>query len=170
VLTLWTRDARLARDAAPVLSLRAIGTVLNVLLHVPHVVQLASGWSTLGAGVNATAALAMAPVIVVLSLRWGGAGAALAWAVLNLGVFVLFMSRMHRRVWPGELRSWYAHMLLPAAAVAVVGALARVTMPATLGTPARLGWLTTTGVLAAVAAISVAPTVRHRVVAALRAS
>ncbi len=170
VLTVWTRDTRLAHDAAPVLSLRAIGTVLNALLHVPHVVQLASGWSTLGAGVNATAALAMAPVIVIMSLRWGGAGAALAWAVLNLGVFILFMRRMHQRIWPGALTSWYAHILRPTAAVAVVGALARVTMPATLGTPARLGWLTTTGVLAAAAALSVASTVRRRVVAALRAS
>jgi hypothetical protein len=41
-------------------------------------------------------------------------------------------------------------------------------MPESLGAGARLGWLATTGVLAAGAAVSVATTVRRRVVAAAR--
>jgi O-antigen/teichoic acid export membrane protein len=168
VLTLWTRDAGLVRHAAVVLSLRTLGTVLNALMHVPHVVQLAFGWSTLGASVNAVAFLVMAPVIVVFSLLWGGPGAALAWTVLNLGVLVVAMARMHSRVLPGELARWYGQLLLPAVAVAAVGALARGAMPEALGAAARLGWLAATGVLAAGAAVSVAPTVRRRVVAAAR--
>jgi len=168
VLTLWTRDTVLVQHAAAVLSLRTIGTVLNAVMHVPHVVQLAFGWSTLGAGVNAVAFLVMAPVIVVLSTLWGGPGAALAWTVLNLGVLVVAMARMHSRVLPGELARWYGHLLLTAVAVAAVGALARAAMPAALGTAARLGWLAATGVLAAGAAVSVAPMVRRRVVAAAR--
>ena len=46
---------------ATVLSLRAIGTVLNALMHVPHVVQLAFGWSSLGAWANAIAVVIMTP-------------------------------------------------------------------------------------------------------------
>jgi len=166
VLALWTRDAELVRHAALVLSLRTVGTVINALMHVPHVVQLAFGWSTLGASLNAVAFLAITPVIVTLSWLWGGTGAAVAWIILNLGVLLIGMARMHRRVLPGELLRWYRHLLPPTAAVATVGVLARATMPETLGTAAQLGWMAAAGILAMVAAVSVATTVRRRVATA----
>jgi O-antigen/teichoic acid export membrane protein len=166
VLTLWTRDAQAVRYAAVVLSLRALGTVLNTLMHVPHVVQLAFGWSTLGARVNAVAIVLLAPTTVALSLRWGGAGAALAWIALNLSVFVVAMARMHSRVLPGELSRWYGHLLLPALAVALVATVARTLMPEALGPGARLAWLAATGGVAAAAAVAAAATVRQRVMTA----
>jgi O-antigen/teichoic acid export membrane protein len=168
VLALWTRDTELVRHAALVLSLRTVGTVLNALMHVPHVVQLAFGWSALGAGVNAVAVLVMVPVVVALSWVWGGPGAALAWIALNLGVLLVAMARMHRRVLPGELARWYGHLLLPALMVAAVGALARAAMPEALGPAARLGWLAVTGLVAAAAAVGAAGVVRRRVAAAVR--
>jgi O-antigen/teichoic acid export membrane protein len=168
VLGLWTRDAEVVRHAAVVLSLRALGTVLNTLMHVPHVVQLAFGWSALGGRVNAVAVLVVAPATVALSLWWGAPGAALTWVALNLGVLVFFMIRMHRRVLPGELPRWYAHLLLLAVAVGVVGAGARAAMPSALGAGGRLAWLAATGALAAAVAVAAARTVRRRVVAAAR--
>jgi O-antigen/teichoic acid export membrane protein len=168
VLGLWTRDADVVRHAAVVLSLRAMGTVLNALMHVPHVVQLAFGWSTLGARVNAVALLLAAPATVVLSVHGGAPGAALAWIALNLGLLLLAMSRMHRRVLPGELARWYGHLLLPAVAVAAVAAAARVAMPEALGPLPRLAWLAMTGGLAAAAALAVAGAVRRRLVTAAR--
>jgi O-antigen/teichoic acid export membrane protein len=169
VLGLWTRDAAVVRHAAAVLSLRALGTLLNTLMHVPHVVQLAFGWSTLGARVNAVAVLVVVPATVVLSLHWGGPGAALAWVGLNVGFLVFAMARMHNRVLPGELSRWYGHLLLPALAVAVVAATARAAMPEALGPLARLAWLAATGIVAAAAAVAAAATVRRRVTAAAAA-
>ena len=169
VLGLWTRDAEVVRHAALVLSLRALGTVLNTLMHVPHVVQLAFGWSSLGARVNAVAVLIMVPATLVLSLRWGGPGAALAWIALNAGLLLFAMTRMHRRVLPGELPRWYGHLLLPALAVAAAGLTARAAMPEALSPLARLAWLLATGTLAATVALAAAATVRRRVVAAAAA-
>jgi O-antigen/teichoic acid export membrane protein len=169
VLLLWTRDGELVLHAALVLSLRTVGAVLNALMHVPHVVQLAFGWSSLGAAVNGVAVLVMAPVTIGLCLLWGGPGAAVAWTALNLGVLIVAMARMHRRVLPGELARWYGHWLLPAVAVVAVSILARGTMPETLGPAARFGWLVATGVMAAGAGVGAATTVRRRVVAAARA-
>jgi O-antigen/teichoic acid export membrane protein len=170
ILATWTGDEHLAQLAAPVLSLRTIGTVLNALLHVPHVVQLASGWSTLGAGVNAVAVLAMIPLLLLLSLQWGGPGAALAWVLLNLGVFVVLMERMHRRVLAGELTIWLARIAMPLLAATVVGTLARLAMPAGLGVPGRLAWLAVTALATALATLGVAPLVRGRLAAARRLS
>ena len=166
LLALWTRDERVALTVGTVLGLRAAGAVLNALMHVPHVLQLAFGWSSLGAGVNAVALVVVAPATVVLSLRWGGAGAAVVYVGLNVAALLLAMARMHRRVLPGELRRWYGRLLLPAVAVAVVASLSRAAMPDGLGDPARLGWLAATGALAAVMALVAAGGVRRRVLAA----
>jgi O-antigen/teichoic acid export membrane protein len=168
VLGLWTRDPEVVRHAATVLRVRALGTALNTLMHVPHVVQLAFGWSMLGARVNALAVLIVAPATVALALVGGAPGAAGAWAGLNAGILLFAMARMHRRVLPGELPRWYGQLLLPAMAVAVVGAGARALMPEALDLVPRLAWLAGTGALAAVAAVAVAGTVRRRVVAAVR--
>jgi O-antigen/teichoic acid export membrane protein len=162
VLALWTRDADLARHAAPVLSLRTVGTIVNALMHVPHVVQLAFGWSMLGAGINAGAAVVVAPLIVTLSLHWGGTGAALAWTAMNVGVLLVAMHQMHRRVLPGELARWFGHLMVPAVVVVAVCALARAVMPAELGVAGRVSWLGATGLLAAVTAVGMARQVRHR--------
>jgi len=165
VLALWTRSPDAARQAAAVLGLRATGTMLNALMHVPHVMQLAVGWSTLGAAVNAV----VIPSTVALGLAWGGVGAALVWTALNLAMLLFAMSRMHTRVLPGELARWYGHVLLPAAAVVVVFAVSRTAMPETPAPAVRLAWLAVTAVLAAAAALAAATTVRRRVMAAATA-
>src|SRR6185369_14017584 len=70
VLALWTRDDHVVRAVALVLGLRAVGTVLNALMHVPHVLQLAFGWSSLGAWANAIAVVIMVPATIALSRTW----------------------------------------------------------------------------------------------------
>jgi len=168
VLALWTRNPDVVSHAATVLSLRAVGTVLNALMHVPHVVQLAFGWSSLGAWANAIAVVIMVPATIALSRTWGGAGAALAWIGLNLGMLSCAMALMHRRVLRGELAGWYARLLPPALAVALVAGTARLVMPDGLAAPARLAWLAAAAALSAAAALAAAPTVRRRMVAAVR--
>ena len=101
VLTLWTRSPDVARHAAAVLALRTLGNVLNTLMHVPHVMQLAFGWSSLGARRQCRRARLRRP----RHRRAGpGAGAAPAplssGSALNLAVFLLAMARMHARVLP----------------------------------------------------------------------
>jgi O-antigen/teichoic acid export membrane protein len=168
VLALWTRNPDVVSHAASVLSLRAVGTVLNALMHVPHVVQLAFGWSSLGAWANAIAVVLMVPATIALSRTWGGVGAALAWIGLNVGMLSVAMVLMHRRVLRGELAHWYARLLPPALAVALVAATARAVMPDGLAAPTRLAWLAATAAVSAAAALAATPTVRRRMVAAVR--
>ena len=166
LLLLWTHDERIAHAAGLILAVRAVGTVLNALMHVPHVMQLAFGWSSLGAGVNAIALVVVVPATVALSLRWGGVGAAAVYVGLNAAALLVAMTRMHRRVLPGELPRWYGRLLPPAMAVAVVAGTSRAVMPETLGVAGHLAWLLGTGALAAGVALVAAGGVRRRVLAA----
>ena len=66
VLLVWTSDAALTRQVAPLLSILALGTLLNGLVWIPYQMQLAHGWTTLAIKINVIAVLLFAPAIVLV--------------------------------------------------------------------------------------------------------
>lgn len=168
-LALWTGNGDVARHGAPVLALRVVGTVLNTMMHVPHVLQLAFGWSSLGAWANAIALLVVAPATVLLSRRYGGTGAAVVWIGLNLVSMLFAMRRMHARVLQGELGEWYRSLAVPALAAAAVALASRALMPATLDRAEGIAWLAVTALAAGATAVATATRVRRRLVGGVRA-
>lgn len=160
VLELWTHNAEASRGAAAVLSLRSLGTSINALMHVPHVLQLAFGWSSLGAAANAVALIVVTPATIVLAVHYGGVGVAAVWVGLNVGYIVFAIGRMHRRVLVGERARWYAGTLVPGAAVAAVVVTSRLTMPEALPPAATTAWLALTCAVATAAALASAPAAR----------
>ncbi|HUF94285.1 MAG TPA: oligosaccharide flippase family protein [Candidatus Limnocylindria bacterium] len=162
VLTLWTGNGDVARHGAAVLALRVVGTMLNTMMHVPHVLQLAFGWSSLGAWANAIALLVVAPATVLLALRYGAVGAAAVWIGLNLGSMLFAMRRMHQRVLPGELAEWYRTWAAPALAAAAVALASRAVMPEALDGARGVAWLALTWLATAAAGIATAGRVRRR--------
>jgi O-antigen/teichoic acid export membrane protein len=169
VLALWTGNADVARHGAPVLALRVVGTMLNTMMHLPHVLQLAFGWSSLTAWANAIALLLVAPATVLLSLRYGGAGAAVVWIGLNLGSMLFAVRRMHQRVLTGEVGEWYRAWAAPALAAAAVALASRAVMPPALDATAAMAWLVITCLAAEATAIGSATRLRRRLVGGLRA-
>jgi O-antigen/teichoic acid export membrane protein len=170
VLALWTGNADVARHGAPVLTLRVVGTMINTMMHLSHVLQLAFGWSSLGAWGNTIALLLVAPATVLLSLWYGGAGAAAVWIGLNVGWLLFAMRRMHQRVLPGELGEWYRALAAPALAAAVVALASRAVMPAALETTRAVAWLAVTWLAAEIAGVAMATRVRRRLLGELRAA
>ena len=170
VLGLWTGNADLAHHGAAVLALRVIGTVVNTMMHVPHVLQLAFGWSSLGAWANAIALLLVAPATVILSLRYGGTGAAAVWIGLNAGSMLFAIRRMHQRVLTGELGEWYRSLAAPALAAAAVALASRALLPGPLDGARGMAWLAITWLAAAAAAVVAAGRVRRRLRDGLRAA
>jgi hypothetical protein len=125
ILALWTQNLTVAAHTQLILRLLIIGYCLNGLMMMPYALQLAYGWTTLSLGLNLTAAILLMPLMVVLALRYAGIGAAAVWILLN-GIGVTVGVRiMHKRLLPGEQRSWYlvdvAGPLLAALAIAAAG-------------------------------------------------
>ena len=107
LLLAWTGDVGLARQAAPLLSLLALGTMCNGLMNVPYVTQLAYGWSGFAVRVNIVAVCFIVPAIFWSVPRFGAIGAAWAWFVLNAGYVLVSIHFMHRRLLPGEKWRWF---------------------------------------------------------------
>jgi len=106
-LTVWSQDQTLAAKSANVLSLLAIGTLLNTLMWIPYQAQLAHRWTRLGIQTNIMAVVLIVPAIIWVVPRYAAEGAALVWLVLNAGYVLVTAQLMFRKILPNEKWCWY---------------------------------------------------------------
>jgi len=158
LLLLWTGSAVTAEATHRVLSLLIVGTALNTMAITPLALQLAHGWTRLAFVQNALAVALLAPCIVWMASRYGPAGAAVAWIILNAGYVLVGLTLMHQRLLRGELRTWYlVDTGRPLAASLAVALLCRWAYPSHAAPVAAFGWLAAASALTLAAAAAVAP-------------
>ena len=107
LIQLWTGDAVVAVNTASIAALLLIGSSLNIIVSIPYRLTIAYGWTSLGFFQNLVSIIIIGPLMILLSLRFGGVGAALTWLFLNSGYFLILPVFVHRRVLQGELSRWY---------------------------------------------------------------
>jgi O-antigen/teichoic acid export membrane protein len=173
VLALWTQDAALSREVAPLLSLIALGTMFNGLMSVPYILQLAHGWTSLAIKINIVAVLVLVPAILLLVPHFGPIAAAIAWATLNVSYVLIGAHLMFVRLLRTEKWSWYFEdIALPLGAAFVVGYALRLVLPTDHRFVFELAYLVTAGMcIVSVAAISsplIRAELRQRIFARLR--
>lgn len=153
VLRVWTQDAELAHRAAPILTLLAAGTLLNGVLGMAHMLQLAHGWPGLVVRLNLVAVALWVPALLWTAPRHGPIGTATLWLLLNVSLLLACPYLMHKRLLPGEQWRWYwADTAKPALAAASVVLCSALLHPASLSRLPEALWLGATGMLALAAA------------------
>jgi O-antigen/teichoic acid export membrane protein len=166
ILLLWTGSPDIAAQAGPVLSLLAIGTLVHGLQHIPYMLQLSHGWSSLAARVNLGTVMVLFPAFLWLVPRFGGIGAASIWLAMNLLCLVVTVHLMHRKVLQGEKTAWYLHDVLAViAAASAVTVIARWLWPACTPRSVDIGLLVLTLLVSSVAGAMAASAVRTRLFA-----
>lgn len=166
VIFVWSGDATLAKNIAPVLAPLVLGTYLNGLMHMPYQLQLAHGWTGFTIKVNTVALAVFIPLLFWVVPRYGSIGAAWIWVSLNMGYFLLGTQFMHRKLLATEKISWYFEdVLLPMA-----GAIAAITLLKILISPVDYEWrwvwlilLLMAGGLSTVVAAMLATQIRLRI-------
>ena len=161
VLYLWTGDAVLAHNSAPLLALLALGTAFLGLMNIPYMLQLAYGWSTFAAKVNAVIVVVQIPILFWATSRYGAIGAAWVWVAITSSYIFVVVHIMHRRLLPKEKWGWYwRDNALPTVAAACV-AYAGVWIP-TVGFSKleQLVWLIVVGFASFVAALLSTPSLQ----------
>jgi O-antigen/teichoic acid export membrane protein len=110
LVTLWLDNASVAAEIAPISAWLAVGSALNGIMYFPYSLQLASGQPRLAFGIAAGLLILVIPTVLLLAAWLGTAGAALAWATVNLFYMVAGTWLTGRKVmafagWPWLLRS-----------------------------------------------------------------
>ena len=164
VVFMWSGNADLAKNTAPILSALVIGTFLNGLMWMPYQCQLAHGWTSLAIKTNIVAVIVLIPAIFWIVPHYGAVGAAWIWVGLNAGYVLISIQFMHRRLIPGEKWRWYfADLVLPIFGTIGVMLLAQPFQPA--GYQNRWHWfvfLLITGGFALAASTMLADRIRLR--------
>ena len=166
ILLLWTRDVSITAAVAPLVSLLAIGTMLNGLMHIPYTLQLAHGWTRLTVWINTVSLVVLVPAIYLGVSKYGVEAAAVVWILLNAGYVIIGLPLMHRRLLPAEKWRWYGQdVLAPMCAALVPLLIIRVlTSPPVINKPFEsVAALAVAAVTVLVAAILVTPFGRSQV-------
>jgi len=106
LILIWTQDINITNQVVPIASLLFMGTIFINLMGVPYTLTLAYGWAKPGFYRALIAFLILLPLTLIFSLRYAGVGAALAWAIFNLGSLILFPWFVHRKLLKTELKHW----------------------------------------------------------------
>jgi O-antigen/teichoic acid export membrane protein len=168
VLQLLTGDPKVAAASGPILTILVCGTALNGLMHLPHALQLAHGWTRLALAQNLILVLVVVPATWWLGNRFGGLGAALVWLTLNLVFVVVSVPLMHRRLLRGELGRWYLRAVLPPAlAAGIVAGVLRLALPTIPGGIAGIAVLLVVTAITMACAGLASPAARAQAVRAL---
>ena len=135
ILMLWTGNAGIARDAAPILQLLLLGNALNGVMYFPYSLQMAVGASHLTAIMAAFLLAILVPALYLLTARYGAIGAAAAWALINILYLIAGTPLTHRFYLKGKGLAWLSSdVLVPLlisllAVVTAAWLLARTNLP-----------------------------------------
>ena len=68
---------------------------------------IASGLSMYVLYQNLISVIFILPLMIYLSMKYGGLGAATAWLILNIGYLLVSVPILINKTQPGELKQWY---------------------------------------------------------------
>ncbi len=115
VLWVWTGDAYVAAQAAPVLRLYALGNGFLAMTAFPYYLQFAKGDLKLHLIGNALFMLLLIPSIVWATSRYGVTGAGYAWLGSNAVYFFAWVPLVHGRLLKGLQVQWLSQDIGPIA-------------------------------------------------------
>lgn len=133
LIYLWTQDKEIAEIVAPIATLLFIGTALINLIDIPYGLTIAVGWVKFTFFRSLILSILTVPIMIVLSLKYAGIGAALTWTLINLSQLIVLPLIIHSRILKGELKRWYIHDIgLPIFISFIILGLTRWFMPSDL--------------------------------------
>jgi O-antigen/teichoic acid export membrane protein len=122
LLLAWTGNAALAEQAAPILSLYALGNGVLAMSALPYYLQFSKGNVRLHLIGSALFVLLLTPSIIAAAMWYGGEGAGWVWLGVNLAYLLLWVPLVHRRLVPGLHAQWLGVDVLPMGVVSVMTA------------------------------------------------
>lgn len=166
VLLAWTGNPILAHSTAALLTPLALGTLMNGLMNLPYMLQLAHGWTSLAVKINLVAVMLVLPSLAWFVQRDGAEGAAWVWFALNAGYVLVTAQLMHRRILPELKWPWYRTAVArPLLAGLVACIVLRQILPQPSSRPMTTVFLAFAGVLVALVVMLALRDVRQRLVA-----
>lgn len=122
VLWAWTGNPTIARHAAPVSALYALGNAILAIRAFPYYLQFAKGDLKLHLVGSVLNIVVLVPILTWATLQFGVLGAAYTWLGTNIAFLIFWTPFVHRHLVQGLHRKWLLHDLAPIVGAASGGA------------------------------------------------
>lgn len=112
LLYAWTGDKEIASNAAPILTLYALGNGVLAVSAFPYYLQYALGnlrYHLIG---NLVIVITLIPTIIWAASEHGGVGAGWAWLSINSLYLILWVGYVHHKLQPGVHVGWLSKDIL----------------------------------------------------------
>lgn len=129
VLWIWTGDARMATQAAPTLSLYALGNSLMAIAAFPYYLQFAKGKLRLHLLGTAIFVAVLLPCMILAAGSFGALGAGWTWLLVNILYFGAWTPVAHAKYATGLHVQWLIRDVAPIALYAFATAIASLWLP-----------------------------------------
>lgn len=131
IMWLWTGSLTTAEHVDTLLSILVLGTTINALsMSLLDVLMMAYGWLRPFFVTRLIALISAGPLIVLLSYKQGGRGAAVAWLILYLAYALLTPHWVFSRLLRREKWNWYVRdFVLPLCVAIGIAVLCRYLVP-----------------------------------------
>ncbi|SIP95873.1 lipopolysaccharide biosynthesis protein [Pseudacidovorax sp. RU35E] len=106
IVLIWTDDVAMAQASGAILTLLAIGNLVNAITWTPLQLQLAHGWTTLASRSMAVSLMLGAPLYFLLSNGYGAIGVASTWVFINILYLAFVTSQMFKKIARGIRFQW----------------------------------------------------------------
>jgi O-antigen/teichoic acid export membrane protein len=107
LLYIWTQNAQTADYSWKIVSIFALGCGFNGMMHMPHELTLAYGWTKLAFYTNIILIIVLIPFTIFFTIKLGGIGGALSWLCANVIYFLFIPHVLYSRILKGEKFKWY---------------------------------------------------------------
>jgi O-antigen/teichoic acid export membrane protein len=122
LVAIWTGDARLGAQVAPLVALLAAGAALHGVMHAPYALQLAHGRTRIPLVINTVLIVVLVPLLLALAARYGAVGGAASWVVLHVLYVVIGAWLTHRELLRGLAPRWLARDVAVPVAISAAAA------------------------------------------------
>ncbi|WP_276508927.1 oligosaccharide flippase family protein [Mariprofundus ferrooxydans] len=170
LLNLWTQNEQVSSHASPILTILVLGTALNAMMNIPFALQLAHGWIRLALSLNVVAILVLVPALIFAVTHYGSTGAAMIWLFLNAVSVFCGLQLMHKKILPGEFRTWLVTDFgMPVLVSVCVIGFFWLTMPENIGPSGQLLWIVIASIGGWLVSAWIAPDIRQSILARIHA-
>ena len=105
----WTGNEQIANNTATIAALLLMGNAFSCTIGIPYAAQLAHGWTSLALWTGLAYLPVTTVLLIILTKRFGGEGAAVVWVLITASYFVTEIPLMYRRLLRYQARKWYVN-------------------------------------------------------------
>lgn len=153
LIATWMSSLIVAEETGLAAILLLSGQFMQAISIAPYYVAVAHGDFRLNISLGLGSILIITPILIILTGRYGIAGAAMSWLILNILNLPVFIGMLHAKFLPGELVKWcISDVGKPLAAVLAMAMALHLILPAPVPGVSVLWQCALTGSLCSVCA------------------